>query len=81
MLKFIFANDRWQVHGQDCAGGLGPADFINEWQTPEEAVKDILDFYFGDPKRMQKKESEEQKFRGRVESSQSQKNSAKKASA
>jgi len=55
MLKFIFRNEEWIVDGQDCAGGMGPADFIDKWATPEEAVKDILDFYFGDPSRMRKK--------------------------
>jgi hypothetical protein len=65
MLKFLFANDTWQVHGQDCAGGMGPADFIDEWSTPEEAVQDILDFYFGDPTRMARKIAEEEKFKTR----------------
>lgn len=54
-LKIMFRNKQWIVDGQDCAGGMGPADFINKWATPEEAVKDILDFFFGDPSRMQKK--------------------------
>lgn len=55
MLRFYFHNDGWNVNGQDCAGGKGPADFINIWPTAEEAVKDILDFFFGDPSRMAKK--------------------------
>lgn len=67
MLKFFFANGSWQVHGQDCAGGLGPADFIDEWSTPEEAVKDILDFYFGDPTRMERKAAEKAKIQARRE--------------
>ena len=68
MLKLMFMNDRWQVHGQDCSGGLGPADFINEWSTPTEAVKDILDFYFGDPKRMKAKATEREKAALRAQS-------------
>ena len=66
MLKFFFANDSWQVHGQDCAGGMGPADFIDEWTTPEEAVADILAFFFGDPARMEKKAEEQRKVRARL---------------
>lgn len=55
MLKFMFRNGQWVVDGQDSAGGMSPTDFINKWSTPSEAVRDILDFYFGDPSRMQKK--------------------------
>lgn len=55
MLKFLFSNDKWQVHLQEGIPNLEEADFIDEWSTPEEAVKDILDFYFGDPARMEKK--------------------------
>lgn len=61
MLKFICIDqNRWQVDGQDCAGGMGPANFIDEWQTAEEAIKDILDFYFGDPTRMKRKADEKE---------------------
>ena len=58
MLKFFILNNKWQVHGQDCAGGMGPADFIDEWSTPEEAVDDILSFFFHDPTRMKRKAAE-----------------------
>ena len=67
MLKFFLLNDKWQVHGQDCAGVMGPADFIDEWSTQEEAVKDILDFYFGDPTRMERKAAEKAKVEARCE--------------
>jgi hypothetical protein len=30
----------------------GPGDFIDEWETPEQAVADIRDYFFGDPTRM-----------------------------
>ncbi len=30
----------------------GPGDFRNIWKTQQEAVEDILDFYFGNPERM-----------------------------
>lgn len=42
----------WVVQGQECSPVPGPADFLNEWSSVEAAVQDILDFYFGDPKRM-----------------------------
>jgi hypothetical protein len=32
-----------------------PSDFQDQWNTQEEAVNDILDFFFGDPTRMQAK--------------------------
>jgi hypothetical protein len=68
MLKFICIDqNRWQVDGQDCAGGMGPADFIDEWLTAEEAIKDILDFYFGDPTRMKRKADEKEKQKNRRE--------------
>jgi hypothetical protein len=72
MLKFMHVNNLWRVDGQDCAGGMGPADFIDEWSTPEEAISDILDFYFGDPTRMARKAAEDEKFRARLESSSGQ---------
>jgi len=45
----------WFVLAEDYCPGPGPGDFLDEWSTPEEAVEDILDFYFGDPARMQAK--------------------------
>lgn len=45
----------WVVLGQDYSPVPGPGDFLDEWSSPEEAVEDILAFYFGDPKRMQAK--------------------------
>ncbi len=68
MLKFICVDEgRWQVDGQDCAGGMGPADFIDEWATAEDAIKDILDFYFGESVRMNKKAAEKEKNAARRE--------------
>lgn len=56
MLKFYMANENsWMVRGEDFAGVKGPGDFANEWKTVEEAIDDILDFYFGNPSRMQVK--------------------------
>jgi hypothetical protein len=74
MLAFYFSNDTWKVHGQDCSGEMGPADFIDEWTTPEEAVQDILDFYFGDPTRMARKVAEHEKVKARISSSPRQVN-------
>jgi hypothetical protein len=43
---------RWFVTSHDYVPGPGPGDFVNEWATPEEAVADVLDFYFGNSDRM-----------------------------
>ena len=43
----------WLVTLDQCSPGPGPGDFVNSWSTPEEAVADILDFYFGSPDRME----------------------------
>lgn len=57
MLKFIRDGNKWQVFGWDGVGGMVPGDFLNEWNTAEEAIADILEFYFGDPTRMKAKEA------------------------
>ena len=46
------ARDKWVVTSWDYIPGPGPGDFVNEWRSGDEAVADILDFYFGDPLRM-----------------------------
>ncbi len=43
----------WIVELQDKCPDPGPGDFQNIWNTEEDAAEDILDYYFGDPKRMQ----------------------------
>lgn len=43
----------WIVITEECVP-QGPNDIENTWSTQEEAVEDILDFFFGDPARMQK---------------------------
>ncbi len=48
-------NGRWFVTSHDHIPGPGPGDFVNEWATPEQAVADVLDFYFGSPARMDAK--------------------------
>lgn len=42
----------WVVLMQQYTPVMGPGDFENLWETPQMAVDDILDFYFGDPARM-----------------------------
>ncbi len=42
----------WFVRAQECIPKPGHGDFTNVWTTADEAVQDILDFYFGDPARM-----------------------------
>lgn len=43
----------WMVLNQEHIPTSGPGDFKNVWQTQQEAVDDILDFYFGNPERME----------------------------
>lgn len=74
MLKFIFDKGVWQVDGHLSAGGTGPSDFVDNWGTAEEAVKDILAYYFGDPARMQKKAAEREEIRLRCEALKKKKN-------
>jgi hypothetical protein len=55
---WLFGNDGvWMVLSKDFTPGPGPGDFIDEWNSLDEAVQDIIDFYFGDPKRMEIKAS------------------------
>jgi hypothetical protein len=42
----------WFVTSHDVVPGPGAGDFVNQWDTPEQAAEDILDFYFGDGARM-----------------------------
>lgn len=52
----LYADEsKWRVVSHDIIPGPGVGDFLDEWDTPEEAVDDILDFYFGDPRRMEVK--------------------------
>ncbi|HEY9679973.1 MAG TPA: hypothetical protein V6C86_00095 [Oculatellaceae cyanobacterium] len=55
-MVWLFGNhDLWFVLGEEYCPGPGPGDFFDEWSTPDQAVADILDFYFGDATRMQTK--------------------------
>ncbi|MBC7999617.1 MAG: hypothetical protein IAF58_16820 [Leptolyngbya sp.] len=42
----------WAVELQEHVPNPGPGDFRNLWNSPEEAIADILDYFFGDPERM-----------------------------
>ncbi len=46
-------SEGWIVLNQDHIPELGPGDFKNVWQTQQEAVDDIIEFYFGSSKRME----------------------------
>lgn len=46
---------KWIVRGVEGCGGMLPTDFINAWDTLDEAILDIRDFYFGDPTRINSK--------------------------
>lgn len=46
------ADGRWFVTSHDYIPGPGPGDFVDEWRSADDAVSDILEFYFGDPARM-----------------------------
>jgi hypothetical protein len=47
----------WFVRSHDWIPGPGPGDFLNGWSTVDEAIADVLDFYFGHPGRMAAKRS------------------------
>lgn len=49
---FHATDDHWIVTAQEYMPGPGPGDFTHCFTTPDEAVADILDFYFGDPARI-----------------------------
>ncbi len=53
---------KWEVTVHTYIPGPGPGDFINFWDTPEEAVADILDYLLGDPARMGVKQLAREEF-------------------
>jgi len=54
VLVFGSADTKYYVSLEEGIGERLPYDFINEWSSLEEAVADIIDFYFGDAARVQK---------------------------
>ena len=51
-LFFHFDGSDWVVTSHDFIPGPGPGDFVDTWGRPEDAVADIIDFFLGDPSRM-----------------------------
>lgn len=45
-------NEGWVVLNQEHVPAMGEGDFKNVWQSPQEAIDDIVDFYFGNKARM-----------------------------
>lgn len=55
LVRLFGTGDSWFVLSQDYSPVFGPGDFKDEWATIDEAVGDILDFFFGSPLRMKLK--------------------------
>ena len=51
-LNFFYSDGNWHVVCHEYKPGPGPGDFHDQWSTGEEAIRDILDFFFGEPARM-----------------------------
>lgn len=64
---FYHKGNSWVVHSQECVPDPGPGDFQNVWNTPEEALDDIIDFFFGDPERMRRKAERKEAARKRAQ--------------
>lgn len=77
-VRLWFDGEKWLVLAEEYIPGPGPGDFLDEWDTIDEAVDDILDFYFGDPKRMQVKADARKRV---IRSSQSDADTSDKATA
>jgi hypothetical protein len=45
----------WFVTVHEFIPGPGPGAFVNRWDTPEEAASDIINYFLGDPARMEVK--------------------------
>lgn len=57
ILQLVLKNNRWQVHAVDAVGDMAPADFVNDFDNPSDAVNDIIQFFLGEPSRMAQKEA------------------------
>lgn len=55
LLYLFIEDDKWMVYLHDGVPTMVKGDFMNAWNSPEEAVQDILDYYFGNPERMKMK--------------------------
>jgi len=52
VLQLHFSEGRWHVTVHEYEPGPGPGDFVHGYSTIDQAVEDIIDYYFGDPARM-----------------------------
>lgn len=66
-IYFAPAIGKWVSRMMHYGGGSGSRDFEYEWKTDQEAVDDILDYFFGDSERMIKTYSGRQKILHRAE--------------
>lgn len=57
-LKIFHYDHKWFVESGNPTFGFDDSDFYTVWNTPTEAVNDVLDFFFGDKSRMEAKERE-----------------------
>lgn len=80
MIAFYRGKSSWVVDLNGSLESVSPADFLNEWATPEEAIDDILDFYFGDSSRMIEFAYLHGKFLGRSEILKEQRGSPSQSS-
>ena len=51
-ILIIPEDGKWAVWMQEGIPAMRPGDFKNHWSTEQEAIDDVLDFYFGNPERM-----------------------------
>ncbi len=68
ILWFHRDNQKWIVTCQEYVPTPGPGDFVNQWDSAEDALADILDYYFGNPARMEIKRKEWVKFKKHIDS-------------
>lgn len=52
VLCLFYSDNEWIVLLQDGVPNNEPGDFLNRWQTLEQAIEDILDYFFYNPERM-----------------------------
>lgn len=57
-----YHQEKYYVELSEGIGGRIPGDFFNQWPTIDEAIADILDYYFGDPSRMAIKQQDWEKL-------------------
>ncbi|MCW5821919.1 MAG: hypothetical protein KIT34_03900 [Cyanobacteria bacterium TGS_CYA1] len=58
VLNLFCSENEWIVLLQDGVPNDEPGDFLHRWQTLDQAVADILDYFFNSPERMLVKDLE-----------------------